>query len=125
MRTLTHLRRFALIALLLPLFLGLTVLASSAQGSIDLAPLGLGTHDLKFVDLDANPDTLEAVAFDRTSPGIRVVIIRASICVGPVINPRPSIFSAVTIARIGRVDMFQIIAGTQLLLAPVPWPAGC
>lgn len=93
-----------------------------AQTTIDLAALGLANHDLQFVDLDANPDTLEAVAFDRGTGSVRVILIRQTICIGASFNPRPSLFSALKIARIGRVDQFQIITGNSLLLLPIPQP---
>lgn len=124
MRTRFMFRRHVLqlVALLLLALLALPVRAA-AQTAIDLAALGLANHDLQFVDLDANPDTLEAVAFDKANPGVmRVILIRQTVCIGAPFNPRPSLFSALKIARIGRIDQFQIITGNSLLLLPIPQP---
>ncbi len=115
--------RTRILAALIANALLVSIAVAQAQTVIDLNALGLANHDLQFVDLDANPDTLEAVAFDKSNPGnMRVILIRQTVCIGTAFNPRPSLFSALKIARIGRVDQFQIITGNSLLLLPIPQP---
>lgn len=83
--------------------------AQTLVATIDLAALGYSQAVVRTVEADGNPATLELLAI-RNSDGLYSVA-RGS-CAGPWFNPRAglpvSVFAAVTVNRVGAVDLLMV-----------------
>lgn len=82
--------------------------AQTAVASIDLVALGLARTDIQPVDTDHNPWTQEWLARSWDTNLYTVIAQRTQVCVGAWFDPRPHLFSTVTVSRVGTVDMLLV-----------------
>lgn len=85
--------------------------AQTVERTIDLSQLGYGNIDAQPVEVDGNPATEEWLLWEQTFLGtgrMRVVAVRASLCVGDWFDPKQSSISTVRVERFGDRDKLTV-----------------